>query len=477
MPLVLGVDSSDRSTTVEVRDADSGSLVATGRAPHRPTAGSRREQAPTEWWSGLVTAIGACGRPDIAAVAVAGQRPGLVVTDGAGTVLRPAKLWNDLEATGHAERLVEQFGASRWAQTVGLVPSAATPVAKLAWLRTREPAAFAQIRRVMTPHDWLTFRLTGRFVTDRGDASATGYFSAAQERWRPDVLHRLDPAVDAAEWTARLPKVLGPAERADWVNASVHELLGLRGRPIVAAGTGEAMATALGVGLAAGHTAVVLDDAAAVMAVSEEPVVDPAGVVEGLADATGQHLPLVRLRSATRATAAIARILGVDLDRLGRMAMAAAPGAGGLVLRPDAAGPGTSVGEPTGAALSGIRADATPESLARAAFEGVVCAVLDAADALADVGCAADGPIALVGSGARSGAYRQLLADLAGRPVTVQRGDAHVARGACVQAAAALGGTDPAEVAEAWGLGDGLVIEPRSIDADAVRAAYAQSAG
>src|SRR6476620_9586729 len=97
MPLVLGIDSSTQSTKVEVRDADSGDLVSSGRAPHPATSPPRSEQDPQAWWEALGEAIAGAGDAarDVAAVSVAGQQHGMVVLDAGGQVIRPAKLWND----------------------------------------------------------------------------------------------------------------------------------------------------------------------------------------------------------------------------------------------------------------------------------------------------------------------------------------------------------------------------------------------
>jgi xylulokinase len=118
----------------------------------------------------------------------------------------------------------------------------------------------------------------------------------------------------------------------------------------------------------------------------------------------------------------------------------------------------------------------TPEQLARAAVEGVVCGLLDALEALRVGGVPvrpADG-IVLLGGGARLHAFQSVLADLARAPVIVPRGEP-VATGACVQAAAALQQTPPDEVASAWDLAKGYPVEPDDgVDSRAVRAAYAE---
>lgn len=112
--------------------------------------------------------------------------------------------------------------------------------------------------------------------------------------------------------------------------------------------------------------------------------------------------------------------------------------------------------------------------VAAAAFEGVVCGLLDALDVLADLVAVGDGPLLVVGGGARSPAYRRALADLSCRPVVAPDVDEAVATGACVQAAAVLSGRSPDEVRSAWDLGGGTRVEPDpSTDAAAVRAAFA----
>jgi xylulokinase len=101
----------------------------------------------------------------------------------------------------------------------------------------------------------------------------------------------------------------------------------------------------------------------------------------------------------------------------------------------------------------------------------VVCNLLAGADALGTC----SGRVVLVGGGARSHAYRRIVADLTGRPVMVPTNDELVACGAAVQAAAVLSGCDFDDVATAWDLRAGEVVEPdESVDRDAVRAAYAE---
>lgn len=460
MPLVAGVDCSTQSMKVEIRDADSGALVARGKAPHPPTSPPRSEQDPAAWWSAFEAAWAQCGRAGVDAIAVGGQQHGLVALDGHHQVLRPAKLWNDTESAPDAKWLLAQLpdGAAGWAAACGSVPVAAFTVTKLSWLHRSEPEVWARLAHVLLPHDWLTLRLTGRRCTDRGDASGTGYWSPAGEAYRWDLLGIVDRERD---WVDVVPEVLGPLEPAGtWQGATV------------APGTGDNMAAALGLGLRAGDVAVSLGTSGTVYAVSDRPTADPTGTVAGFADATGCFLPLVCTLNATKVTDAVARLLGIgpaELDALARDASS-----DGLVLLPYLDGERTPDRPGATGVLAGLRTSTSREAVARAAFEGVVCGLLDGLDALAghaDVG----GRLLLVGGGARSATYRQLVADLSGRPVHVPDEEELVAAGACVQAAAVLHQQPPAEVAAAWDLARGVIVEPgegRGTAADR-RAAYA----
>lgn len=461
MALVAGVDSSTQSTKVEVRDLDTGELVDRGAAAHPPTTPPRSEQEPSAWWAAFEDAWRQAGAPAVRALSVAGQQHGMVALDRDRQVIRPAKLWNDTEAAPDAAWLRSRLpdGAAGWARACGSVPVPSFTICKLSWLHRTEPESWERLAHVLLPHDWMTFRLTGALVTDRGDASGTGYWSPADGAYRWDLLAIVDAQRD---WTEVVPHVLGPWEPAgQWQGATVGP------------GTGDNMAAALGLGLEPGDVVVSLGTSGTVFAVATTPSADPTGAVAGFADATGRYLPLVCTLNATKVTEAVRRLLGVDHAELDALALASPPGAGGLTLLPYLDGERTPDLPDVSGTLAGLRSDVSREQLARAAVEGVVCGLLDGLDALAGL-VPVSGRLLVVGGGARSSAYRQVLADLSGRAVEAIDAAESVAVGACVQAAVVATGADPGELARAWGLGRGTVVEPSggASQADEVRAAY-----
>jgi xylulokinase len=427
--LVAGIDSSTQSTKVLLCDADDGTVVGRGSAPHPPGT----EADPEAWWAALQQAgDGLLERA--AAVGVAGQQHGMVVLDDDGEVIRPALLWNDLRSAAAAAELVDELGGPQWwAAETGSVPTASFTVTKLRWLATREPANAGRAAAVLLPHDWLTWRLLGGtgetpMVTDRGDASGTGYFSPAKGIWLPDLVKA------AIGRTLRLPRVAGPGENVGetaWGAA-------------VSAGTGDNMGAALGLGLRPGDVAVSIGTSGTAFAVSEVPADDPSGAVAGFADATGRFLPLVCTINAGLVLSAMASLLGTDLAGLDALALAAEPGADGITLLPYLDGERTPDRPGATGVLRGLTTrNATRQNLARAAVEALLASLADAADRIA-AACGAgavSGRVLLIGGGARSPAVRQAAPGIFFSPVIVPEPEEYVALGAARQAAWAMAGT------------------------------------
>ncbi len=480
MSISLGVDSSTQSTKVEARRIDTGTIVGTGRGAHPPTSPPVSEQDPDAWWAALVDACGQLDpavRADVSAIAVGGQQHGLVLLDDAGAILRPAKLWNDTESAPQADELVAALGTEAWAAACGSVPVAAFTITKLAWVAQNEPDVVSRAARALLPHDWLTWRLCDRFVTDRGDASGSGWFDPRTGDYRPDLLALIDGV--GADFVDCLPEVLGPFEPAGTLTTAAAEALGLPAGIAIGPGTGDNMAAALGLGLAPGDLAMSLGTSGTIYAVSATPAADPSGAVAGFADASGHFLPLVCTLNATKVTDTVAGWLGFGGDPAGFAALAGEvdPAASTPILVPYFDGERTPNLPDASGAFAGLRNDTTRAELARAAHDGVLCGLFAGVDALVAAGVGASGTLHLIGGGARSAAYRQRAADLRGASIVVPDADETVATGAAAQAAAVATGSSIADLTSAWGLGAGTTVEPDPrADGDAVRAEYARVA-
>jgi xylulokinase len=426
--LVAGVDSSTQSTKVLLCQAEDGVVVGQSSAPHPDGT----ECDPGLWWQALGEAgRGLLDRAD--AIGVAAQQHGMVVLDEAGQVIRPALLWNDMRSAPQAAALIAELGGpAEWARRTGSVPTASFTVTKLRWLAEHEPAAAERTAHVLLPHDWLTWRLTGlrggpvEAVTDRGDASGTGYFSPALSKWLPEI------AEAALGHPVGLPRLAAPAE-----------IVGRTpGGAALSAGTGDNMGAALGLGVGLGEVVVSIGTSGTAYAVAAEPAADESGLVAGFADATGRFLPLVATVNAARILTVTARMLGTDPSGLSSLALAAQAGAGGLTLLPYLDGERSPNRPDASGVLRGLTStNTTPENLARAAVEALLCSLADAIGNLADCGITAQRVI-LIGGAARSEAVRRIAPAIFEVPVTVPPPAEYVALGAARQAAWALSGAE-----------------------------------
>jgi len=456
MTLVAGIDSSTQSCKIVVCAAETGEIVRSASAPHPDGT----EVDPRHWWDAWLAAS-ADLLDGVRALAVAGQQHGMVALDGHGEVVRPALLWNDTRSADAAHRLATELGGPHvWAEAVGSVPTMSFTVTKLRWLAEHEPEAAARVARVLLPHDWLTWRMLGAAaepVTDRGDASGTGYWSPREGRYRTDLIRH------AFGRDIEVPRVAGLAEAVGETPSGA----------IVAPGTGDNMGAALGLGARAGDVIVSIGTSGTVFAVHDDAATDASGVVAGFADATGRFLPLVCTLNAARVLSATAAMLGTDLAGLDRLALAAGPGAGGLVLLPYLDGERTPDLPGAAGSLHGLRRGAmTPENVARAAVEGMLCGLADGRDALRALGVKSE-RILLIGGGARSAAVRAMAPTILGAAVTVPMPGEYVALGAARQAAWVLAGTPgpPEWPAEASASID-TIDETHSAE---IRGAYAEA--
>ncbi|MGW6054900.1 xylulokinase [Streptomyces sp. NPDC055189] len=454
-PLVVGVDSSTQSTKVLVVDAATGRVVASGQAPHRVSSGTARESDPEEWWNALRSALDQCGDAarEAAAVSVGGQQHGLVTLDAQSRPVRPALLWNDVRSAEQARSLVDRLGGPKaWAERVGSVPGPSFTVTKWAWLSEHEPEAARATTAVRLPHDYLTERLTGSGTTDRGDASGTGWWASGTEAYDEEILGLvgLDPEL--------LPRVVRPGEVAGTVRTG-GELPFSKGT-LVAPGTGDNAAAALGLGLLPGTPVLSLGTSGTVYAVSGRRPADPTGTVAGFADARGDWLPLACTLNCTQAVDRVAALLSLDRE--------AVEAGGAVTLLPYLDGERTPDLPHASGLLHGLQHDTTPGQVLQAAYDGAVHSLLGALDLVLDTDADRSAPLLLIGGGARGTAWQDTVRRLSGRAVQVPEAKELVALGAAAQAAGLLTGEDPAAVARRWGTAEGPVLPPVERDESAL---------
>lgn len=440
----MGIDCGTQSTKVVLRDPSTGAVLAVGRAPHELIArdDGTSEQDPAWWIDALKIAARNAMRDErfeVSGIGVSGQQHGLVALDARDHPVRPAKLWNDTTTAPQSTALTEKLGGERRVlELTGnlILPGYTAP--KIAWLARHEADAYARTVRMCLPHDFLNLWLTGRFVTEPGDASGTAYFDARARAYSDVVLTAID---DQRDWVRTLPAIAPSLSVIGSLRHEAAEALGLEAGIPVSAGGGDNMCAAIGCDVVAeGPVVVSLGTSGTAFAYRREPTIDPLGEAAAFCDSTGGWLPLACTLNCTNATEWVREFFDIDHATADD---AIAQGHGeGLVFLPYLSGERTP-NRPHGTGIfAGLHAGHGRAAMVCAVVEGVTFGLAYALDALRRAGVAGT-EITLVGGGSASGAWAQLCADVFEMPVIRPALVEAAASGAARQAQWAVEGRRP----------------------------------
>jgi sugar (pentulose or hexulose) kinase len=445
--LFVGVDSSTTACKAIAFDAH-GRAVAEGRAPltlENPEPDAWEQDAES-WWRALQTALGALTlqlgsrAASVRALCVANQRETFVVTDDRGVPLHPALVWMDARCRKAVERVVGELGAAKIHRISGKPPSTTPSLYKLLFLLERVPELAAESSRVLDVHAFLTWRLTGRLATSLASADPTGLVDMMARDWSDELLGLSGLGRD------NVPELVEPGATLGPLNSHVADATGLPPGVMVVAGAGDGQAAGLGAGIVEPGSAYLNLGTAIVSGVlSYDYRTDPAFRTL-YAAAPGTYFLETDLKGGTFTLSwLLERLLGrpgstsAELAELERQARALPPGADGLVLVPYWNGVMNPYWDDnaTGVTL-GWHGAHGPEHLYRAIIEGIAFEQRLHTQGVEQ----ATGPIervVLMGGGARSNLWCEILADVLSRPVERSATSEATALGAAMLAAVAAG--------------------------------------
>ena len=399
------------------------------------------EQAPSQWWLALdevMRALRAAHGDALAAVRViglSGQMHGAVLLDAHGEVLRPAILWNDGRSAAQCDALTA--AVPRLAEIAGNLAMPGFTAPKLLWVREHEPACFARVSKVLLPKDWLRFMLSGDAVSDMSDASGTLWLDVAQRDWSDELL------AATGLTRAQMPRLVEGSAASATLKRALAARWGLGPDVRIAGGAGDNAASAVGMGLVeAGQGFVSLGTSGVIFVCGAAFAPNPTQAVHAFCHALpGRWHQMSVMLSAASAVTWAARSFGLT-DEATLLAAAATLSADRRARAPlflpylsgersphnDARAQGLlfGLGHAHGAA-----------DIAYAVVEGVSFGLRDGLDTLERP----HGDLALVGGGARSAWWAQLLADILDVPLALgEGGEAGGALGAARLAWLADGG-------------------------------------
>ena len=378
------------------------------------------EQDPEQWWQATNTAMQALGSQhalrEVKALGIAGQMHGATLLDKQQRVLRPAILWNDGRCGEECMLLEEKVGASRQITGNLMMPGFTAP--KLLWVQRHETDIFKQVDKVLLPKDYLRLRMSGEFASDMSDAAGTMWMNVARRDWSDEMLAACGLSRD------NMPSLFEGCEVTGQLRAEVAQAWNMP-RALVVAGGGDNAAGAVGFGMAdAGQAKLSLGTSGVYFAVSDGFLSKPESAVHSFCHALpGRwHLMSVMLSAASCLDWA-AKLTGLgSVPALLAAAQAAAENADPVWFLPYLSGERTPHNNPQAKGVFfGLTHQHGPAELARAVLEGVGYALADGMDVVHSCGVKPES-VTLIGGGARSAYWRQMLADISGQQLNFRTG-------------------------------------------------------
>jgi xylulokinase len=412
------------------------------------------EQNPAAWADGVQGAVAAIRRdaPEafarLSSVGLSGQMHGAVLLDDADKVLRPAILWNDGRSFAECAELERRLPDFR--RRAGNIAMPGFTAPKLLWVARHEPEIFKATRRVLLPKDYVRLTLSGEHVAEMSDASGTLWLDIARRRWDEDLLAATGLGL------AQMPRLVEGSAASAFLSPQMAGQWGLPGRKIViAGGAGDNAAAAVGVGaVAAGQGFVSLGTSGVIFAVTDRFVALPERTLHAFCHALpGRWHGMAVMLSAAASLSWIARILGRNeaIDGLVAEAEAFAKSADNVasapLFLPYLSGERTPHNDAAATGMfAGLRAEHGADALVFAVMEGVAFSFADGADVLGEAGARPTSTM-IVGGGARSGFWGQMIADATGLTIDLAEGaEAGAALGAARLAMLAAGAGDEAAI-------------------------------
>ncbi|MCW4050986.1 MAG: xylulokinase [Candidatus Bathyarchaeota archaeon] len=434
----IGVDSGTQSTKTVIIDGE-GTVLGKSTKEYGLIQGlplGHMEQHPETWAKAMIETMKKAIKVSkvdsklIKAIGVSGQQHGFVPLDESGNVIRPAKLWNDTSTSEECSIITERLGgADKVVDVIGnsVLPGYTAP--KILWLKRHEPENYALLDRVLLPHDYLDYVLTGAASMEYGDASGTALMDIKTRKWSKEAIAAIDQGL-----IEKLP-VLQPSDKpVGFVQEDISVELGLSEGVIVSAGGGDNMMGAIGTGnTSPGKVTVSLGTSGTIYAYSESPVIDPVGEVAAFCDSTNAWLPMVCTMNVTVATELVRGLFKLSYEEMEGLVKDIPPGSDGAILLPYLTGERTPNMPDGKGVLYGLTPqNFTPGHISRSAMEGVTMGLNYGLNRLRELGVEPT-EIRLTGGGSRNKTWRQIAADVFNAEIVTLKESEGAAYGAALQ--------------------------------------------
>jgi len=441
----LGIDVSTTATKALLMDAG-GQVVAVASTnyPFETPRPLWSEQHPELWWAGAQKSILAVLRQSgidsaqIGGIGLTGQMHGLVLLDKTGTVLRPAILWNDQRTQSQCDEIHHRIGREKFIQITGNVALTGFTAPKILWVKENEPEIYAKAAHVLLPKDFVRYKLTDDFATDKADGAGTVLLALQARDWSGEVLSALDIPRD---W---MPPLYEGTQITGRVTPAAASATGLVAGTPVMAGGGDQAAQAVGVGaVTPGIVGLTVGTSGVVFATTPSALIEPEGRLHAFCHAVPGmwHFMGVMLSAAGslqwyRDTLAP----GMSFDELLKEAESVPAGSEGLQFLPYLSGERTPYPDPLArGAFIGLTVRHGRGHLTRAVLEGVAFGLKDSFTLIQNAGLGAISQVRASGGGTKSALWRQILASVLEAEVVTVNTTEGASYGAALLAAVGAG--------------------------------------
>ncbi|WP_414148496.1 xylulokinase [Erwinia sp. BNK-24-b] len=379
------------------------------------------EQDPEAWWQATDKVMLALAAQrslrQVRAIGLSGQMHGAVLLGRQQQILRPAILWNDGRSARACQELEECVPDARSITGNLMMPGFTAP--KLLWVKEHEADIYRQIARVLLPKDYLRWRMTGEFASDMSDAAGTMWLDVARRDWSDRLLAACGLSRE------QMPTLFEGNQVTGQVAAALCQRWSLPAGLAVVAGGGDNAAGAIGAGIwQPGQAMLSLGTSGVYFAVSERFLSNPERAVHSFCHALPDswHLMSVMLSAAACLDWATRLTGQPSVAALLALAEKARLSDRSPCFLPHLSGERTPYNNPAATGVFwGFTHQHGPEDLAMAVLEGVSLGLLEGMEALHASGIRPSA-ITLIGGGARSAFWRQLLADISGEAMDYRTG-------------------------------------------------------
>jgi D-xylulose kinase len=437
--LFIGIDSGTQGCKVIVFSRKLGRVLSQCSSSHSLIENDRggREQHPSVWItaleSALTEALTSVDSRLIKAICVSGQQHGFVPLDSEGNVIRAAKLWCDTETVAQCRTITANMGGKDAAiAKTGNAVAAGFTASKILWLKEHEPENYARLHTILLPHDYLNFWLSGEYWAEHGDASGTAMYDVRKKQWSTEALEAID---SGGKLASCLPPLRDPEQACGTIRPKLAARWNLPSEVLIGSGGGDNMMAAIGTGnVREGVITASLGTSGTIYGFSNSPIVDNSGELAAFCSSSGGWLPLVCTMNVTVATELVRELFHFSLTDFNSAVTSSSPGSGGILLLPFFNGERTPALPNGTATLHGLTTtNFNTANICRAAMEGVTLGLRYGIEVLKRNGMEPE-EIRLVGGGAKSNTWRQIVADIFGKPVVSPVTTEAGALGAALQA-------------------------------------------